>query len=320
MKNIPIQNDVTLTKMETFLSFQGGKSFDLSPKDWLLSLKKDTKSSLSLKANYRLNVKESSFNLEQGDMLSISHCGLYQCSGCTKKIKKLYSGYCYVCLTKKACADLCVLNPHLCHFAQGTCREPQWGLDFCYQPHFVYLSFTDKYKVGITRKQQLFTRLVDQGATVGAPLCLVSSRAQAGQIEKALTQILADKSSWQRMLKTGNERPSQEEFQNKFEEVSQWIQRVWHANEALYVPQQTTLIPKTQREHPPQIEFFHAPHAFQINYPVVETGEKIKSMSLEKLKKIDSKILGIKGQYLFFEEGVFNMRNHEGFVISLEKY
>jgi Protein of unknown function (DUF2797) len=55
-----------------------------------------------------------------------------------------------------------------------------------------------------------------------------------------------------------------------------------------------------------------------LNYPVLQYPQKIASLSLEKQSRFESKLTGIKGQYLIFEDGtVFNVRASEGFVVGL---
>ena len=55
-----------------------------------------------------------------------------------------------------------------------------------------------------------------------------------------------------------------------------------------------------------------------INFPVKDYPLKVKSMKLDKIRVIEMKLMGIKGQYLIFEEGnVINLRSHSGFHIEL---
>ena len=281
--------------------------------NWLHSSSNTEKNAPSFQVDYSLNNMDLA--LQKGDYLSLAHSGGYKCSSCQKVIKKIYSGYCYVCLMKKASADMCILNPYQCHFLKGTCREPEWGLSFCYQPHYVYLAYTDKFKVGITRKNQILTRWVDQGATMASPICMVTSRHQAGTIEKALTEILADKSHWQKMLHAGNYRPSEEDFLEKHTSVEKWLKEL-----LIKKPEVLVTLPSEASNLRNDIVIFDNPAVVKINYPLPENIPKIKSVSLEKEKRIDGEVTGIKGQYIFFGERVLNMRNHEGYIVVLESY
>ena len=46
--------------------------------------------------------------------------------------------------------------------------------------------------------------------------------------------------------------------------------------------------------------------------------EKVKSLKLDKVKVIESKLVGIKGQYLIFEDGVMNVRSQSGYRVTME--
>jgi len=111
--------------------------------------------------HYQLIAGDSSIELNPllGKQLTMEFTGNIFCSNCGKKTKKSYSqGHCYVCMTKLASCDMCILKPETCHYASGTCREPEWGLENCFIEHFVYISNTSAAKVGITRHTQIPTR------------------------------------------------------------------------------------------------------------------------------------------------------------------
>ena len=82
-----------------------------------------------------------------------------------------------------------MMKPETCHFAKGTCREPQWGEQHCMVPHYVYLANTSGVKVGITRHTQLPTRWIDQGATQALPIFKVNTRYQSGLVENCISRI-----------------------------------------------------------------------------------------------------------------------------------
>lgn len=55
-----------------------------------------------------------------------------------------------------------------------------------------------------------------------------------------------------------------------------------------------------------------------IDFPVVQYPEKVKSLNLDKTPIFKGTLKGIKGQYLIFEDNtVFNVRNWEGYVVDL---
>lgn len=57
---------------------------------------------------------------------------------------------------------------------------------------------------------------------------------------------------------------------------------------------------------------------YRFEYPVLEYPDKIKSLGFDKTPLIEGTLLGIKGQYLIFDNGVINIRKHGGYRVSLE--
>ena len=66
------------------------------------------------------------------------------------------------------------------------------------QPHVVYLALSSEVKVGVTRKTQVPTRWIDQGAVQAIPIVEVPNRYLAGITEVALKNHFADKTNWQK--------------------------------------------------------------------------------------------------------------------------
>jgi methylmalonyl-CoA/ethylmalonyl-CoA epimerase len=56
---------------------------------------------------------------------------------------------------------------------------------------------------------------------------------------------------------------------------------------------------------------------WKIEYPILEYPLKASSLKLDKAKVIEGKLIGIRGQYLLFENGGINMRSHAGYRVSL---
>ena len=55
-----------------------------------------------------------------------------------------------------------------------------------------------------------------------------------------------------------------------------------------------------------------------LHFPVGQYPEKPKSLNLNKAIEFEGKLVGVKGQYLIFEDNtVFNVRANEGLVIEL---
>ena len=56
----------------------------------------------------------------------------------------------------------------------------------------------------------------------------------------------------------------------------------------------------------------------ELQYPVLEFPEKVKSLNFLKTPSISGKLVGIKGQYLIFEGGeVLNIRRHTGYYVEI---
>ena len=56
----------------------------------------------------------------------------------------------------------------------------------------------------------------------------------------------------------------------------------------------------------------------KILYPVNKYPETPKSLNIIKTEKFTGKLIGLKGQYLIFEDGtVFNVRSNEGVVVNI---
>ena len=161
------------------------------------------------------------------------------------------------------------------------------------QPHIVYLALSSEVKVGVTRKTQMPTRWIDQGAIQAISIVEVPNRYLAGITEVALKNHFADKTNWQKMLK------------NNVEQVDLIAERLKVEN----------LIPTEVQEY-----FYSEKNdLYEMHFPVLEYPKKISSLSLDKTPNFQGKLTGIKGQSLIFEDGtVFNVRSFEGYVVKLE--
>jgi hypothetical protein len=247
--------------------------------------------------NYHLTLGEVQFDLTSkiGGQLKLNYTGQIFCINCKKKTKKSYSqGYCYPCTLKLAECDLCILKPETCHFDKGTCREPEWAEKHCMQPHIVYLANSSGIKVGITRKSQMPTRWIDQGAFEALPILEVKNRKTSGLIEVLFKKHISDKTDWRKMLKGHPEQVDLLQLRNDlFEKLKEELKDF----EYKIIDSKV--------------------HAF--HYPVIKYPEKVNSLGLDKTSEINSKLIGIKGQYLIFEDGVFNVRAHTGYEVVIEE-
>jgi len=74
------------------------------------------------------------------------------------------------------------------------------------------------------------------------------------------------------------------------------------------------LIPKEVQDyfHPEKEDLY------DLHFPVLEYPKKVSSLNLDKSPNFSGKLMGIKGQYLIFQDGtVFNIRTFEGYVVKI---
>ena len=56
-----------------------------------------------------------------------------------------------------------------------------------------------------------------------------------------------------------------------------------------------------------------------LHYPVNAYPEKVSSVSFDKTRIIEGRLMGIKGQYLLLDENrVLNIRKHNGYELRFE--
>lgn len=237
-----------------------------------------------------------------GKKLTLKFSGKILCGHCGKETKKSYGdGYCFPCTQKLAQCDICIMKPELCHYDKGTCREPEWGLSHCMIPHFVYLANSSGLKVGITRHTQIPTRWIDQGAIQAMPVFEVKTRYHSGLIEKILSEHVSDKTNWRNMLKGNNEKIDLKSERDHLMNI---------AGEQIEMLEDELGLGA--------FNYLENAEVTEIEYPVLEYPTKVSSMSFDKKAVIEGTLMGIKGQYLIFEDGVINIRRHSGYVIEVE--
>ena len=233
--------------------------------------------------------EQISLNELIGKQISFQWDGTIQCEGCQSIIKKTYqNGYCYLCFKSKAICDICILKPERCHYHLGTCREPSWGEQYCFQDHVVYLANSSTIKVGISRATNIPNRWIDQGACQGVLLLKCQDRLTSGLIEVELAKHMKDKSNWRKLI---TQHTDPVELREQHEKWQSYI-RDW--------AEQQGIDNITWVDYEP----------VSIVYPVEEYPEKAKSIKLKPNEMFSSTLLGIKGQYLLFAEGGLNLRTH----------
>lgn len=252
---------------------------------------------------YTLTLGEQSvaMNALIGHSVKLEYIQQINCTHCGRKTNKSFSqGYCYPCFQRLAQCDTCIMSPERCHYAEGTCREPEWGETHCMIDHVVYLANSSGLKVGITRGTQVPTRWIDQGAVAALPIYRVSTRLQSGLVETIYKAHVADKTSWQALLKG---EPPALDLEARRDELAD-----------LCAPEIALL---QQRFGVQAIQPLTAAPLQTIQYPVNEYPAKVKSFNLDKNPVAEGTLMGIKGQYLIFDTGVINIRKYGGYHLEI---
>ncbi len=217
----------------------------------------------------------------------------YECLNCHLDKQIYRQGFCKSCFFETPNAGDWILKPELstAHLGKED-RDLEFEKKMQLKPHIVYLANSSDVKVGVTRKSQIPTRWIDQGAHEAIEIVEVPNRYLAGITEVALKQYVSDTTNWRKMLT--NDITDADLVVEK-EKLSQ------------YIPDEVKeyYLDKNIKET-------------QINFPVNQYPQKVKSLNLIKTPTYQGVLKGIKGQYLIFEDStVFNIRANEGLVVKI---
>ena len=226
-----------------------------------------------------------------GKKIKIQKTG-YCCLSCSENIQIFANGFCKKCFFESPMAGDWVMKPELSKaHLEIEDRDLSYEKKVQLQNHIVYLSKTSGIKVGVTRSNNMNTRWIDQGAVEAVILIEVPNRYLAGIAEVKLKDKFSDKTNWRRMLTSNiededitiNKKMAMDSLGSEFKEFF-----------------------KTDSE------------VLKFNYQIEKPIDTVKSVSLKKLDDIKGKLIGIKGQYLIFEDStVFNVRSNEGYVVDI---
>ncbi|MEM6719145.1 MAG: DUF2797 domain-containing protein [Bacteroidota bacterium] len=216
----------------------------------------------------------------------------FQCLNCGKDKPIYRQGFCKDCFYETPRAGDWIMRPELSTAHLGIeDRDLEYEKKVQLQPHIVYLALSSDVKVGVTRKPQVPTRWIDQGAIQAVEIVEVPNRYLAGITEVALKAYVSDKTNWRKMLQNLNE---EADLLAKKEELQSFI------------PEEAQPYYLANRE------------VIELDFPVLAYPEKVKSLNLLKAQSYEGVLKGIKGQYLIFEDNtVFNVRGNEGLFVSL---
>lgn len=216
----------------------------------------------------------------------------YECLNCGREKKIWRQGFCYDCFTEIPQAADWIINPELSRAHLGIeDRDLEYEKRVQLQPHIVYLANSSSVKVGVTRKTQLPTRWIDQGAHEAIEVVEVPNRYLAGITEVALKDFVSDKTNWRNMLKNDITDEDLKDWKNRLKE---------------HIPQEA------------QNYFIDTIGETNLEFPVLRYPLKPKTLNLIKVPFYEGILKGVKGQYLIFEDDtVFNIRSNEGCVVSI---
>lgn len=216
----------------------------------------------------------------------------YQCLNCGLDKPIYRQGFDKQCFFEVPQAADWIMRPELsmAHLGKED-RDLEFEKRVQLQPHIVYLANSSNVKVGVTRKNQVPTRWIDQGAHEAIEIVEVPNRYLAGITEVALKGYVADKTNWRKMLKNDSED----------EDLAAWRERLKQ-----HIPDEV------------KVYFIETNTETHLEFPVHKYPGKPKSLNIVKQQAYSGKLVGIKGQYLIFEdETVFNIRANEGLVVNI---
>ena len=242
---------------------------------------------------YYLDMKTDFININQLLNKEIAiNFETYECLNCGLEKEIYRQGFCKSCFFDTPNAGDWIMRPELSKAHLGIeDRDLAYEQSVQLKPHIVYLANSSKVKVGVTRKQQVPTRWIDQGAHEALEIVEVPNRYLAGITEVALKEYVADKTNWRKMLKNDIED----------ENLVEWRDRL-----KVFLPEEA------------QDYFIESNAETNIEFPVYQYPEKPKSLNIKKEGSYSGKLVGIKGQYLIFEDQtVFNVRSNEGLVVQI---
>ena len=229
-----------------------------------------------------------------GKTITFTHTG-YCCLDCGSNETIFRQGFCKRCFFETPTAGDWIMRPELSQaHLDIEDRDLAYEKKVQLQPHVVYLAVSSGLKVGVTRKTQVPTRWIDQGAHQTIPIVEVPNRYLAGITEVALKEHYNDKTNWRRMI---TQDPSQMDLVAERDRALQWL------------PQEVN----------PYIKTTENDATLFLQFPLEQPPTKVKSVNLTKSKMHSGKLAGIKGQYLVFaDQSVMNVRSHEGVSVRME--
>ena len=114
----------------------------------------------------------------------------YECLNCSSTRSIYRMGHCYNCFYELPQTADWIIKPELSKAHLGIeDRDLEFEKEVQLKPHIVYLALSSDIKVGVTRKTQVPTRWIDQGANAAIPIVEVPNRYLAGITAVSYTHL-----------------------------------------------------------------------------------------------------------------------------------
>ncbi len=236
--------------------------------------------------------QEVDMNALLGHQIRFRFDGQINCICCGKKTKTSFGqGFCFSCFKTSPEASETVMNPELSRAQFGISRDMEWSIENDLVDHYVYLAVSKEIKVGVTRGHQIPTRWIDQGASYAIRLARTPNRHIAGVIEFFLKRFYTDKTNWRDMLEN---------------HVNALFDLIIEKEKAIQ------LLPAELQQYACDDQ-----EIVRLSYPVLRYPEKVSGLSFDKDPVVEGRLLGIKGQYLLFDNNqAINIRRHSGYYLT----
>lgn len=245
--------------------------------------------------HFTIPLGDSSYDVNAwlGKKIHIRYHNQINCISCGAKTPRSYmQGYCYTCFMSLPQTEPGVLHPEKDQSHEGISRDMEWARQHNLIDHFVYLSYTSNLKVGVTRRTNVPTRWMDQGAVSVIRFARTPYRQLAGKIEVFLKKHVSDKSVWKKMLLNAKPDLDLREEKHRLKAfLSEELKQYYTIDDRV----------------------------LSFSYPIRQMPENLKQLKLDKEPEFEGRLGAIKGQYLIFEDGtVCNVRAHNGYLVSMQ--
>ena len=245
-------------------------------------------------------------NFLLGKKVTLKYEGNDCCLHCNSHEDIFRQGLCKNCFFEQPQTGDWVMQPELSKAHLGIeDKDLEFEKKIQLQPHIVYLSYAGNFKIGVTRKNQIPTRFIDQGLQQVIVLLEVPNRYLAGVAKLAVERSFSDKTNWRNML-TGYESVDWNQSYNLFIDAIKSNPEIFDLLKSYIIKRKASISQEII------IDFPYNSNKMNLN---------LKPILIKKIRSFTGFLTGVKGQYLIFEnEYVLNIRAHEGCIVNFNFY